>query len=104
MNWLIALIGVILLNIPFGYWKGNVKKFSWQWFLSVHLPIPVIVYLRIQLSLGWELATYPILVGAYCLGQFLGVKWHRLWRRSMRVSSCLFYDIVRHRWVIIIIR
>lgn len=78
MIWIIALVAVILLNIPFGYWRATVKKLSWQWFLSVHLPVPFIILLRLRLGLGWEWTTYPILVGAYFLGQFLGGKWHRL--------------------------
>ncbi len=94
---------VILVNIPFGYWRENVKKFSWQWFISVHLPVPVIMFLRIRLGTGWELATYPFIVGAYFSGQWLGAKWHRNWKKSMRVSNCLLYDIVRSRWIIIIL-
>ena len=104
MVWLIVSIIVVLLNIPFGYWRGNVKKFSWQWFLSVHFPVPVIAFLRIRLGLGWELITYPILVGSYFSGQFIGGKWHRIWKRSMKVSSCLFNDILRSYWIIIISR
>lgn len=98
------LMTVILLNIPFGYWRENVKKFSTQWFLSVHLPVPVIMFLRIQMGLGWELSTYLMLVGAYFTGQYLGAMWHRRWKKSIRVSSCLVLDIVRSRWIIIIFR
>ena len=104
MVWVVAAIVVALLNIPFGYWRENVKKFSWQWFVSVHLPVPIIVFLRIRLGLGWDLSTYPILLGAYFSGQLLGARWYRLWKRSMRVSNCLLCDIVRCRWIIIISR
>jgi len=99
-----VIILVILLNIPFGYWRENAKKFSFQWFLSVHLPVPFIMFLRIQWGLGWELNTYPILIGAYFTGQWLGANWHRRWKKSMRVSNCLLCDIVRSRWIIIISR
>lgn len=102
--WVIVLIVVLLLNIPFGYWRGNVKKFTGQWFISVHLPVPLIMLLRIRFDLGWEWTTSPILFGAFFLGQFLGAKWHHHWKKRMRVSNCLFYDIVRTRWIIIIVR
>ena len=104
MVWVIVSIMVVLLNIPFGYWRENVKKFSWQWFLSVHISVPVIIFLRICLGLGWELTTYPILVGAYFTGQFIGGKWHRAWQRSINVSSCLLCDMHRSNWIIIISR
>lgn len=104
MLWIIVSTVVVLLNIPFGYWRDNVKKLSWQWFLSIHIPVPVIIFLRIWLDLGWEWTTFPILVGAYFLGELLGAKWHRTWKRTMRVSSSLFRDIARSRWIIIISR
>ena len=104
MMLVIAALMVFLLNIPFGYWRGNVKKFSWQWFLSVHCPVPVIVLLRLNLGLGWEWTTYPMLVGSYFFGQLVGGKWYKVWKRSMRVSSCLLWDIARSHWVIIISR
>lgn len=93
---------VFLMNIPFGYWRGNANKFSWQWFLSVHFPVPFIIFLRIYLDLGWHWTTYPILVGAYFGGQLVGGKLHKAWKRSMSVSSCLFSDIVRTVWIIIV--
>ena len=104
MHWVIVSTVVVLLNIPFGYWRGNVKKLSWQWFLSIHIPVPVIILLRIWLALGWEWTTFPIFGGAYFIGQLLGSKWHRNWRQTMRVSGCLFRDIARSQWIIIISR
>ncbi|EGW37477.1 putative membrane protein [Desulfosporosinus sp. OT] len=102
--WIVVSMVVVLLNIPFGYWRENVNKFSWQWLLAVHFSVPVIVFLRIWLGLGWHWTTFPILVGAYFCGQLIGAKWQRLWRKSMRVSGCLPYDIVRCRWIILISR
>lgn len=99
-----ALILVTLLNIPFGYWRENVKTFSRQWFLSVHLPVPVIVFLRIRFDLEIELETYLMFMGAYFLGQWLGAKWNQCWRKSLQVSNCLLCDILRSQWIIIIQR
>lgn len=101
---IVTVILVILLNIPFGYWRENVKKFSRQWFLSVHLPVPVIMMFRIQMGIGWDLTTFLILISAYYSGQWVGAKWHRHWKKSMYVSSCLLRDVVLSRWIIIISR
>lgn len=97
MIWIVTIVLVILLNIPFGYWRINVKKFSWQWFLSVHFPIPFIVVMRLGLHLGWGLITYPLLIGAYFFGQQLGAKLNQKWSNHMYVTNWLFYDLARKR-------
>jgi len=104
MLWVIVTVVVVVLNIPFGYWRESVRKLSGQWFLSIHSPVPAIIFLRVWLHLGWEWTTFPILFGAYFFGQYLGAKWHQIWKKSMRVSSCLFSDIARSQWIIIISR
>jgi hypothetical protein len=63
---------VFLLNLPFGYWRNKVRKFSWQWILAIHLPVPIIIALRIYGGLGWQFITFPVLVGAFFLGQIAG--------------------------------
>jgi hypothetical protein len=69
--WSVAAL-VLLINLPFGYWRGRCRRFSWPWFLSIHLPIPFVVVLRLTSGLGFRPATYPALVGAYFLGQYFG--------------------------------
>jgi endonuclease/exonuclease/phosphatase (EEP) superfamily protein YafD len=71
--WL-AGIAVMLLNLPFGYWRARVRKFSLAWFLAVHLPVPLVIAIRFLLRLGFHPVTYPVLVGAFFAGQFLGGK------------------------------
>lgn len=71
--WTVALL-VFLLNLPFGYWRASSKKFSRQWMLAVHLPVPLVIALRIWSGLGWKLLSFPVLVGAFFLGQFVGGK------------------------------
>lgn len=68
----IVAISVFLINLPFGFWRSKVKKFSPQWFLAIHLPVPFIILLRIYSNVGFEFYTYPILIGSFFLGQFLG--------------------------------
>lgn len=64
--------GVLVLNIPFGFWRVGVPKFSLPWFLAVHLPIPCVVALRLFSGLGWSLTTFPFMITAYFTGQYLG--------------------------------
>ncbi len=69
--WVVAAI-VFLLNLPFGYWRARVRKFSAQWILAIHLPVPLVIACRIFSGLGWQLVSFPIMIGAFFGGQFLG--------------------------------
>ncbi|MGO0123367.1 hypothetical protein [Desulfothermobacter acidiphilus] len=92
----VALL-VGLLNLPFGYWRATVKKFSWQWFAAVHLPVPLVILLRFGSGLGWEWITFPFLVGAFFLGQLVG-GWLRKTTAALSwwpSSACLAWDLVR---------
>jgi len=85
-------LGIVTLitfffNIPWGYWRASVKKFSWRWFLAVHLPIPLIVFLRFYFKLGFKLYTYPFLVGAFFLGQYVGARYYKKRKVAMEVEA-----------------
>ncbi len=86
---------VFVLNLPFGYWRANVRKFSRPWFLSVHAPVPLVIALRVLSGLGWQLITFPVMLGAFFGGQFAGGGLHRLLsnRPGAPVSSCLVLDL-----------
>lgn len=92
----VALI-VLLLNIPFGYWRANVKKFSLEWVFAIHTPVPFIIALRIFSSLGWQFYTFPILIAAFFSGQFAGGKIFE--RRKILaknpLTSCLIWDFIK---------
>jgi hypothetical protein len=93
--WTVAAL-VALLNLPFGYWRAGVDKFSRQWFLAVHLPVPFVIALRIMSGLGFHLATLPVMIGAYFVGQYLGGmlnQWAKNHAKSP-VTACLVMDAV----------
>ena len=93
---IIISILVFALNIPFGYWRANVRRFSTQWFLAIHIPVPFIVALRLLSGVGFGWETYLFMVGGYFLGQQFGsmlMKWiHRVCHQE---SSCLVMDLIR---------
>ena len=97
--WTVTLI-VFILNLPFGYWKASVGRFSLQWFLSIHLPIPLIVALRLTSGLGWQLYTYPILVGAFFIGHFIGTKLIADSELTTFLGKLLMYNpIIDKSWI-----
>jgi len=92
---IVALL-VFILNIPFGYWRANVKRFSTQWFLAIHLPVPFIVAMRLLAGIGFAWYTYVFLVGAFFLGQKLGsVLMNWIHKRCKQESSCIVMDLYR---------
>lgn len=60
----------MLVNVPMGYWRSVAKKYSVQWFLAIHLAVPVIFLLRVKAGLGyWYI---PELVIFAVAGQIIG--------------------------------
>jgi hypothetical protein len=87
---------VFFLNIPFGYWRANVKKLSLQWFLAIHIPVPFIIALRIFGGIGFIWYTYVFLVGGFFLGQKVGsMLLKRVHQHCNQESSCIIMDLVR---------
>lgn len=72
----------LALNLPFGFWRAGVRRFSLPWFVAVHGPVPLIVALRIGAGLGWRLSTFPLVVGAFFSGQVIGGRFRHLVRKG----------------------
>jgi small basic protein len=87
-----------LINIPFGYWRAQVKKFSKDWFLAIHLPVPLIVAMRLLMGVHLNIPTVITFVVAFFLGQRTGVLIYRkLQKRLKQTSKNLFSDLVKLR-------
>ena len=98
MKLLLVALAVFLVNVPFGYWRATTRTFSWQWIAAVHFPVPVVVALRMVSHLGFRLWTFPVMVGAYFLGQWVGGTLNAALRASPRLSKasgCLVADLAR---------
>jgi hypothetical protein len=93
----LGIVSAILLmfNLSFGYWRAHVGRFSLQWFVAIHLPVLLAISLRRLSGLGWELITFPMLMGAFFAGQFLGGRIHGRWQKpgATALSACLVCDL-----------
>jgi ABC-type spermidine/putrescine transport system permease subunit I len=65
-------IMTVIINLPFGYFRKKTKKYSFKWFLYIHLPIPLIFLARVSSHLSYRYI--PIFVAAAVTGQILGGK------------------------------
>ncbi len=82
---LIFIAVVAILNIPFGSYRNLTRKFSFAWFASIHLPIPLIIYIRhslfnapidigsISVSANWII---PFSISAAIFGQMMGKRFN----------------------------
>jgi phosphatidylserine synthase len=68
-------IGVAFVsNVPFGYWRAGVRKFSPQWFVAVHAVVPMVIAMRFAFGLPFRWSMFPLFVAAYFGGQFAGSR------------------------------
>ncbi|MEN8201837.1 MAG: hypothetical protein ABFS28_04515 [Bacteroidota bacterium] len=96
INLIVISLIVLVLNVPFGYWRANVKKLSLQWFLAIHIPVIFVIALRLGFHLGFGWYTYVALVTAFFLGQKLGSQMLKRIRRICdHATSCLVMDLLR---------
>ncbi|WP_133241459.1 hypothetical protein [Balneicella halophila] len=76
-NLIILFLFTFFINIPFGYWRGGEKKFSWQWFVAIHVPVVFLYFMRNWLELEYTWVTFPVLLAIFFLGQYVGKRWRQ---------------------------
>jgi hypothetical protein len=84
----VALVSAFtfVLNLPFGWWRGGVRKFSPAWFVAIHAPVPLVVAARFALGVPFRWTFIPIYVAAYFGGQFVGSRL-RMRRDARRAAA-----------------
>lgn len=70
-------LATLVINIPMGYWRESVRKFSPAWFVAVHLAVPLVVVMRHKSDIGFAWYTYPPMLICYFGGQFIGSRYRR---------------------------
>ncbi len=74
---LLMAVAVFLLNLPMGWWRQGVRKFSWQWLVAVHAMVPVVILLRHLLHVGFAWWSFLVTVPCYFGGQWTGAVLRR---------------------------
>jgi len=59
-----------LANLPLGRLRTRCRRYGLPWFVAIHASIPLIVLLRVGLSIPWAWA--PLFVAFAAAGQYLG--------------------------------
>ena len=91
----LLLGSILLINVPFGYWRANSRKFSWHWILAIHVPVIIAIGLRLLFH-DLILILLPAFVAVFMTGQFAGGRIKLQFAKQQRpLSSFLFLDLVR---------
>lgn len=68
---------IFLVNLPFGFWRAGSRRYSGPWFVAIHAPVVLAVGFRMLMGMRFLIATAPLFVGAFVLGQSLGGRLRR---------------------------
>jgi len=60
----------LIINLPFGYLRKRSRRYSFKWFLYIHLPIPLILIARVLSHLDFRYI--PLFILAAIIGQLWG--------------------------------
>lgn len=81
MRYLVTPAGIAILifvvNLPFGAWRAGLRKLSPAWFVAIHLPVVLVIGMRILMGVPFRLVTLPLYVSAFFLGQLAGARARR---------------------------
>jgi len=61
----VVLFLIFLLNLPFGFWRADVRRYSPPWFVAVHAPVPLVIGFRLILRVGWRVGKSQGLEGNF---------------------------------------
>jgi hypothetical protein len=59
-----------LITLPFGAWRVRCRRYTFRWWLAIHLVIPVIILMRVLG--GFSYVYIPLFVASTILGHFVG--------------------------------
>ncbi len=84
MDYVFVVLFTILINLPFGYLRGDKKRFTFLWLLYIHIPVPFVILFREKMNVELTWAFAPAYFGAYLLGQWLGRKYFQFRKERVR--------------------
>jgi len=64
------LAATFLVTLPFGAWRVRCHRYSFRWWLSIHLVIPFVILMRVWG--GFSRLYIPLFVASVLLGHFVG--------------------------------
>lgn len=75
---ILVSVAVYIINVPFGYWRGGVKRFSLKWFLAIHVPVGISILLRYLCNINSDWKHIVLFVVTFFMGQYTGKYIYKL--------------------------
>jgi hypothetical protein len=72
-----VLVAVLIVTLPFGFYRAYTRRMSLRWFLAIHLPVILVVVARVEAHLPYTFIPFTCL--AFASAQFLGARAGRWW-------------------------
>jgi hypothetical protein len=69
---IILVVSAFIMNVPLGYLRQGTRRFSFMWFLYIHLSIPFIILIRLGLEISYWFV--PFSIGSAVAGQIIGAR------------------------------
>jgi len=84
----VVLAIVFFVTFPFGFYRAYTRRWSFRWFLAIHLPVPLVFLARFESHLSYAFIPFTCL--AFAAAQFLGARTGRWWigRRQKETAAC----------------
>jgi hypothetical protein len=80
-----VLAVVVLVTLPFGFYRAYTRKFSVRWFLAIHVPVILVFLARFEAHLSYAFIPFTCL--AFTAAQMLGARAGRWWMKRRPTSA-----------------
>ena len=80
----VVLVTVVLVTLPFGFYRAYTRKLSLRWFLAIHVPVILVFLARYEAHLSY--AFIPFTALAFASAQFLGARLGRWWIKRRPIA------------------
>jgi len=77
-----VLAFVLLVTLPFGFYRAYTRKLSLRWFLAIHLPVPLVFLARFEAHLSYTFIPFTCLT--FAAAQLLGSRVGHWWIKRHR--------------------
>lgn len=80
----VVLAVVILVTLPFGFYRAYTRKLSLRWFVAIHVPVILVFLTRFEAHLSYIFIPFTCL--AFATAQILGGRAGRWWIKRRPVT------------------
>ncbi len=81
----VVLAIVVVVTLPFGFYRAYTRRLSLRWFLAIHVPVVLVFLARYEAHLSYVFI--PLTLVTFAAAQYLGGRAGRWWIRRRPVVT-----------------